>query len=448
MKHKIYALAVFAICLSLTGCTYEEDDIFDNSAAERLIIGAEEAAARLTSSPAGWVMEYYPTEDSVEDPQGLGYLICSKFSTNGSVLVGMKNQFSGDVYKEDTSAWGIVTDTGIVLSYNTYNQCMHAFSDPADISFTDSSETGKGCEGDYEFIFVSIPEEENPEYLMLKGKKRGVYIRTTRLAEGTDFQEYIEDVQAFSNNIFTSSAPNYLVFTIGTDQLQAEDMSTGIPNIYKLGGDAISDEARYPYCVSQHEGKYYLRFRDAIETINGFAAQEFVYDEGEDAFIDVEDSNNTFTGPDPLYFFLDEWDKTRGWQVRRTSDMSDAAYEIFDAMYSGLSAMRYTLQYVRFTQSEDEILATLNIRASSGASTTISYNFSVNTTDTTVNLSYIGPTTTASETVATSVPEVVTFLQSLCGGFSVSAPGSRFNLSDLTLTSSSNSNIWYTFSLN
>ncbi len=446
MRRNIYAIATFvATALLITACAGEEDDIFSGSAAERLAQGALDAAARLESSPAGWAMEYYPT-DETEEPYGLGYLLLTKFNSDGSATVGMNNAFSDNAYLEDTSAWEVITDNGIVLTYNTYNKCIHAFSDPEDIEFTDTDETGYGCEGDYEFIVVDTQEEDAPEYIMLKGKKRGMYIRLSRLEEGTVFEDYINDVQTFNSTMFSSSAPNYLLLTVGDDKMEMDDMSTGIPNIYEFGTDAIANESYHPYLVTKHNGAYHLRFRDEFSSPNGYTTQELVYNEELDCFIDPDDETCTINGPVPIEFFLSEMEDGGTWQLRRTSEMSEVAGSIFEEVYSAFSAMKYTLQYVRLTLSDEYLLCTLSYRNNSGRSGSVSYKYAYQTSDNTVTLAYEGASDTTAETVLGTIPSIQNLLDVLKGTMTISASTTRFDLTNIKLTSS-DGDTWFVFTL-
>ncbi len=448
MKHKIYALAAFAVAaLLISGCAGEEDDIFSQSAAERLAAGAEEAAARLESSPAGWSMEYYPTDDT-EAPYGSGYLLLTCFNADGSVKMAMNNEFSNYTYLEDVSLWDVITDNGVVLTYNSYNKCIHAFCDPEDIGFTTGTdETGYGCEGDYEFIVVDAPEETAPEYIMLKGKKRGLYFRLARLDEGTVYEDYLSDVQSFGNRMFSESAPNYLLLTVGDDVLEVDDMSTGIPNIYPFGTDAVSNESYHPYIITKHNGAYHLRFRDEFASSSGATTQELVYDEAQDCFFGIDDDATTLNGPVPSDFFFSVMESGSTWQLRRTSDMSDAASAIFEDIYNGFTAMKYTLQYIRLSVSDGNLACTLYYRNTSGRSGSVSYNFSCQITAEGANVTYEGPSDATASTVLSAITSISGLLDALSGNLAISAATTRFDLTDIKLTSA-NGDAWFAFTLN
>ncbi len=447
MKYKTHALAAPVLAaLLFAACAGEEDDIFSGSAAERLAQGAEDAAARLESSPGGWTMEYYPTDDTT-DPYGMGFLLLTNFHTDGSVTVAMNNEFSDNKYLEDTSAWEVITDNGVVLTYNTYNKCIHAFCDPEDIDFTsDTDETGYGCEGDYEFIVVDAPEEDAPEYIMLKGKKRGMYIRLSRLEDGTDYESYLDDVISFNNTMFSSSAPNSLILNVGEDKMEVDDMSTGIPNIYEYGTDAVANESYHPYLVTKHNGKYCLRFRDEFESPSGFTTQELVYDETEDCFIDQDDGTNTLEGPVPAEFFVSKMQDGSAWQIRRSSEMSDEASALFEKVYSEFSSMKYTLQYVRLTLSDGDLLCTFSYRNSSGRSGSVAYRYTMAQDGDDCTLSYAGPNDSTAETVMGTIASIKDFLDALTGTMTLSASVTRFDLSNVRVTYGDS--LWFVFALN
>ncbi len=444
LNNNILGLLLLAATL-LSSCAGEEDNIFSESAAQRLVSTAAKGEARLMSATDGWAMEYYPTTDTT-DPYGLGYLLLTKFNADGSALVAMKNTFSSNAYLEDTSAWEIVTDNGVVLTYNTYNKCIHAFSDPEDLSSTSSTdETGYGCEGDYEFIMVDITDDETPEYLTLKGKKRGVYVRLSRLESGTDFQEYIEDVQAFNNTVFSSSAPNYLVLTLGDSIMQVDDMATGIPNIYPWGSDAITNESYHPYLLTKHDGQYRLRFRDEMTSTDGSSVQEFYYDEAQDCFLDINNSANTLCGANAADFFVYEIEDGNSWTLRRSSDMGTTASTLFENVYSGFSAMSYTLQYVRFMLSGNDLVCAFTVKNSKNATTTVSYKLAYTQDGDNVTFAYTEPLNTSSTTVYNSIAAIGDFLSAVSATATISAATTLFNLSSVKLNFGGD--LWFAVSL-
>lgn len=63
---KIYYFIVMTLVMAIgvSSCTHEEDDLFGESAAQRLNKSVEKYQNLLTSSENGWVMEFLPSDGS------------------------------------------------------------------------------------------------------------------------------------------------------------------------------------------------------------------------------------------------------------------------------------------------------------------------------------------------------------------------------------------------
>ena len=78
--NKIFQLSLLlGASVAFAGCAGEEDNIFSQSAAERLNAASELYSSRLEAQPNGWVMQLYPTTDK-EAPFGNGYLVLVDFN--------------------------------------------------------------------------------------------------------------------------------------------------------------------------------------------------------------------------------------------------------------------------------------------------------------------------------------------------------------------------------
>ena len=438
MKKIFSTTLLSAAALAFTGCAGEEDDIFSSSAANRLDQSKVTYTERLKSAADGWAMEYYPTK-GVEGVQGKGYLLLMKFNDDESVRMAMKNEFSGGAYLEDESAWQVIADNGPVLTFNTYNDCIHAFCDPKETPSL-GLETGRGGEGDYEFVIIDLAD--GAASAMLKGKKRGTYDRLTRLEEGVDFRQYIEDVQAFGERIFSASAPNECVVTLGDSVMSMADASTGIPNIYPYGGDPILQESYHPYLITKRGGKYYMRFRDEMEAPDGTKAQEFVYDEGQDMFTGVDHPEFTIEGEEPAKFFMMAMEDGNTWRLSRTSDMSEDMKAKYEAVRTGFTSLRYTMNYIYWTLDEGQLMCVINLRTNRNATVNASYKFSMTPIDGGYTLSYDGPADTAASTIFSSVPAISNLFAEFTADFAVNAATTKFNLSNITFSTGETK--WFT----
>ncbi|MDE6562403.1 MAG: DUF4302 domain-containing protein [Muribaculaceae bacterium] len=238
MNKSIYLAALAS--LALTACSSDDNDIFDKSAADRLEQYKKDYADVLTAEGGLWTMEYFSNTD---EP---GYVFVMKFEKNGAVTISANHKWIGGTFKQETSLWKMIADNGPVLSFNSYNNLFHIFSDPANIVGPDAplgemgddiNETGYGHEGDYEFQFMEVSDDG--QTVRLLGKKRLYDIFLHRLDPNTDIEAYMSSVKDVSSRFSTTF--NDLTMTDADGNLyRVYDMNTGVPSIYPLAGDAVS----------------------------------------------------------------------------------------------------------------------------------------------------------------------------------------------------------------
>ena len=237
MKRSIYLAALAA--LALTACSSDDDQIFDQSAADRLEQYKKDYADVLTADGGLWSMEYFSNAD---EP---GYVFVMKFDKNGSVDISANHKWIGGQFKQETSLWKMIADNGPVLSFNSYNNLFHIFADPANITGPyapegesgDINETGYGHEGDYEFQFMEVADEGKTVRLL--GKKRLYDIYLHRLDPSTDVEAYLDNVKSVESRF--SAKFNDMTMTDADGKLyRVYDLASGIPSIYPLDGDAVS----------------------------------------------------------------------------------------------------------------------------------------------------------------------------------------------------------------
>ena len=117
-------LYMAAAVLLAAACSPEEDDIFSDSSANRADAAIAADMQVLTGAANGWLMEYYPEASQMYG----GYNILLSFSEDGRVTV------AGDIVTDPTatatSLFSVKQSAGIVLSFDTYNEIFHFFSDP------------------------------------------------------------------------------------------------------------------------------------------------------------------------------------------------------------------------------------------------------------------------------------------------------------------------------
>lgn len=448
-------LALLACSAAFCACSREEADLFDKSAADRLNEVSDVYTQRLAAQGGEWVMEYFPTNysDSITSAyaaRSKGYLLLNKFDINGSVRVGMSNELTGSKYAEDISAWEVITDLGPVLTYNTYNECIHQFSDPQN----PAGISGTGIGGDYEFVITHL--EEDAKETMLKGKKRGSYTRMSRLPQGTNFEEYFASVAEFAENHFPENMPNDLVMEVAGEKFYVRSLSTGIACIWPVGTSWADTKTYHPFIFSkQADDKFHLRFREAVEGKNeGDAAQEFVWDTENYRFVDVEDSKNVIRGLDAsdVAAFYNHAISLNGWQL--SEELSPEVQAAYDKLIDGITKkssqnvlQAITVKLFQDVTDPDNIIEymDLDINYKQGRTTQrhLIYHYKASVVDGKFTATYVGPKDKFS-TDNQNIEGVQDIIDLFGGTFSVSAPAEAgFLINKAVLTKEGNSNVWF-----
>lgn len=461
MKKIVSVSMILAVAMAFNGCSGEEDDIFQNSAAERLNAASEIYSARLTAQPNGWAMQYYPTYDD-SAPNGKGYLLLTRFNKDFTVDVSgydwpyWRYERVGDAqnssqewvshyyneYREATSFWEVITDNGPVLSFNSYNANMHYFSDP------DFRETGTGFGGDYEFIVVEAPEDAS--YMMLKGKKRGTYNLLTPIEEGIVYADYMADVKGFHNSIFPETELISNLVHFGDTVYRMDGSNDGLPNIYPYDGDAIANENFNPFLITKRGDDYYLRFRDAFERddMEG-SLQELRYVPADDQFVGVENEAFRITGFPPAWFFSQALQRGQRFLLTTSSQKSEKMAQLYDGMRSELSSkMNFTVtnfQIIASGAERDSLSAVINYRVRRGSTyvtgaLTAAYSYSFDENSLTIGQPVIDANTSGRMEQSQMLADL---FKSLAGTFRVQPAESAFNLSGLLLTRADDENFWF-----
>jgi hypothetical protein len=454
-KFFIFSL-ICASALGFTSCSGEEDDIFEATAAERLNAASALYSARLTAQPNGWAMQYYPTYED-EAPNGAGYLLLCRFNKDYSVDVSgynwpkweenyNSNQGSTEwvcsyvqQYRSDTSFWEVITDNGPVLSFNSYNKVMHLFSDP------DYHETGTGYGGDYEFIITDAPEDAS--YMMLKGKKRGTYNLLTPVEVGVDYEEYLTDIRGFQSKMFSENAPTGALLVMGDSIYNMEDAGMGLPSIYPVGSDKVTNESFYPFLITKRGEDYYIRFRDEL-TKGENSVQEFVYDKEQDIFTAIGNDKCYIRG-DSIGSFFDTslYTKRRIWEWNENTPSSDSFAELYNQVKTEfLSLLKFTLTGMYLRVNNDVL--TFRVQYRSGKNNqSIDYNFSSSRIDDKVTLTFDSDNSKVATNAREKTPSLQSMIDLLQQEWTLKGGETQFNLNTLRLVSSTHSDVWFTINL-
>ena len=197
---KIFFYIMFAVAgLSLQSCLHDDDEIFDKSAAERINEAVANAKEVLTSSQEGWVMHYYVGQEYAYG----GLNLAMKFTDGKVQMYNETAKKSDGSYISAVSTYKITRDQGPVLAFDTYNNLLHVYGDPAGSGPTDVD----GWEADYEFVIMNISEDQNT--ITLKGKKFNNTIVLERL--NRPIAEYLDAATKMAESLTNAGIIAYTV---------------------------------------------------------------------------------------------------------------------------------------------------------------------------------------------------------------------------------------------
>ena len=295
MKKILYLLLLLPF-FSLQSCVEDEKDIFDASAAERIAAAMKEYRATLAAAENGWLLAYYPEKNHSIG----GYNMMAKFTADGYVTlsseVATRNYAAGDTV---TSQYEIISDMGPVLTFNTYNELLHYFTEPNGSSDVD------GMAGDYEFVFMDV----TPSKIILKGKKYENRLVLTRLDEPVDPKAYYTSIAAMEEN---ASFGNYY-FRVNGDSVSMAVLSDRVLNIayeqYSQTGEVVVQEEALAFTFTPTGIKLYEPFvySKDLRTNNQVKMENFDWNEESVTFTCTDGADAEFEAylPEGYRFYKD-----------------------------------------------------------------------------------------------------------------------------------------------
>ena len=234
MKAK-YLVIIGLLAATFAACSRDEESLFDKPAAIRAQEAVENAFDVFTSAENGWEMAYFPNLEA----SAKGYNMVLKFSKNGNVSVTAKNMATtGNKIMTDTaSTWAVKSDYGPILTFDTYNDVFHAFSDPGN--------DGAGLLGDYEFLILKA----TPDLVLLKGKKHSAYT-VMRPMKNTDLAAYYAACEKMQSKLFGNN--NIVTLTQGDEKMYLYKGAEGQFQSAAYGSPLVAEAATYhPVCSTE-----------------------------------------------------------------------------------------------------------------------------------------------------------------------------------------------------
>ena len=234
MKAK-YLVLIGLFAATMVACSRDEESLFEKPAAQRAQEAIDNAFDVLTSNKAGWEMAYFPNLEA----DAKGYNMVLKFNKNGNVSVTAKNQATtaNKIMTDTASTWAVKSDYGPILTFDTYNDVFHAFSDPKD--------NGAGMLGDYEFLILKA----TPELVLLKGKKHSAY-SVMRPVKNSDLTSYYAACEKMQKVLFGNN--NIVTLNQDGKKMYLYEGASGQFQSAAYGSALVAETATYhPVCATE-----------------------------------------------------------------------------------------------------------------------------------------------------------------------------------------------------
>ena len=432
MKRFALFFALSALFLtSFNSCKNEEEDLFDQTSALRLEAAKKDYTALLTSASNGWVMEYFATE------KYKGYTMLVKFNSDGSVKFAARDDLTSNKYtEEEGSLWEMISDNGPVLTFNTSNSLLHRFSSPEDIPSTSKDdEQGLGYEGDYEFIMVS--PTTNKDAVMLKGKKRGMYIPLTRLSEDQNWEDYFAKQEALKEKVFGESI-NPVLLALGDKNYEIHEINSGMAKYIPEGGDIITDAEERSVAFTSNG----FRLIKPI-TENDHSVQNFVYDENNDIFTCTDDQEASIRGVAKFQFIWQQLtlsEKPKSLTFNASSEMSSKFSAVFQPIVESFKEIKYSVTSFAFIPNGTDLSLKLTVRTNKGGALSGNYYYTTKGNNDELNITYKDADATGNNLLKFNVEPFVKTTMSR--EFELAADKSNMNLETIKLVDKNDPELW------
>lgn len=439
MKAK-YIFIGIALASVMCACNRDEASLFEQSAAERAQTALNTAMDVLTAPENGWEMLYFANPDS------RGYNIIVTFDKNGKVTATTKNVMieyaDGNGTKKellvrnapanaivtDSSTWEVINDYGPIMTFNTYNNVLHAWADPRD--------NGDALLGDYEFLILKA--EQN--YVKLKSKKHSAYCYLYPLKAGVTDAQYFQEVEDMQSNVFANS--NVLRLHFGGKEHMLHKGSTGIFSLTDAGKMPDTEEEDiYPFATRQNGIHLMVPFLTSEDL-------QFTLKDGK-----LTSANSSINSIAPAPYVLEYMTLFSGSWVVDISNTCDSIKNTIDVINTKLkeaypkNKKNASVQGLRIKQTTKNIILVFSYYGSSSKATTdMSYVFDVKREGNSLKLEYLEPADENAQKTLNAFPDIATLFKTLNGSFSLTSEVAINPSKGIKLENQSTSKVWYNIS--
>lgn len=257
-------ISYFIILLSsilLFSCTPQEENLFDESTANRVDAVLASHKEVLMGAENGWLMEFFPAKEQIYG----GYNVLAKFTNESAIIASEK----GLALETSNGLYSLKFSAGPILTFDTYNDKLHYFSDP-NSKVSGIGSNGKGMEGDFEFLVIKATKDT----VVLKGKKTENKIIMTPIPKESQWESIIDNLQNASSRMTNRRYEYHINGDVIPVSVSYRTLSFSVKN-----ENDIEEKIRASYIQTSKGFKLYK----PIE-IKGVKIDEFIYDQDNDNF--------------------------------------------------------------------------------------------------------------------------------------------------------------------
>lgn len=330
MKINTIRILTFSfLLLIVTSCSFEEDNVFGDTAAVRMDKALASYEEVLCDAENGWIMEYFPT-DTTE-----GYTIWMKFNSSTKVDMMAQNRWTNNLLLSDSCVFDLLADDGPVLSFpvaGNYSTpggikvgIFHLFALPQDPMGSTSALNGYGLMGDYEFIIMNASEN----LLELKGKKRSTRILLRKLSADMTPESYFQKIDLMRTYLFQNNNEMQLSLVDGTDTLNLLNnlyfygKQATKYRIYQTGSDPVITGIDRAYIITPDGIRFHTLFDFNEEEVGTFKLS----DDRQKLICTDSLATASIVGPNPVKYLFNA---SKTWKFNTTMDMGNDLKTIYD----------------------------------------------------------------------------------------------------------------------
>ena len=314
---------LFLAALGLQSCLFSEEDLFEDTSANRTAASVAKYTELLTGAENGWKLDYYPGGETHD--MG-GTVLLMQFEGENVTMMsdqtvqGFNDRTETPAGTRVASTYSINADQGPVLSFDTYNVLLHYYCEPRGGLDVD------GFEGDYEFVITAATQDD----ITLRGKKYGTVMHLTRLPADTDWDSYIAGcVQVYDE----SGEYGTLVGYNGTQTFAPSVFSQqNVITFTETDSEGERTQQRVSFIYTDRG----IRFFEPT-VVNGVTCDEFTWDNATKTFTSTADANVRLKYERPADYLPIEFYTEHEWEASYDCDFG----------------MNDTTEAVTFTRVED-----------------------------------------------------------------------------------------------